>query len=52
MTVGRTANERLRVGVIGGGAIAQVAPLTLESSPMRTLPSGCTFASGKFDEML
>src|SRR4051794_21641655 len=27
MTVGRTANERLRVGIIGGGAIAQVAHL-------------------------
>ena len=27
MTAGRTANERLRVGIIGGGAIAQVAHL-------------------------
>ncbi len=27
MTVGRTASERLRVGIIGGGAIAQVAHL-------------------------
>ena len=27
MTAGRTPNERMRVGIIGGGAIAQVAHL-------------------------